>query len=185
MPQKLHDTIAGVIFVVFSAISPSTRSYFWWTRSDWCFRGCDIWGNLQTGSLKPRADSRLPGILNRSVFMLIFWRKNRNSFMAGWYVCIPLYTHLKAPSPAFFVCCSFLSFYRAAPAACGSSQTRGLIQAVAATYTTAHGNTRSLSHWISPGFVPATSWFLVGCVSSVPWQELHLPFFKQWDFFFS
>ena len=36
------------------------------------------------------------------------------------------------------------------------------IQATSATYTTAHGNGRSLtSHWAKPGLEPATSWFLV------------------------
>ena len=39
------------------------------------------------------------------------------------------------------------------------------IQAVSATYTTAHGNARSLPHWVRPGMEPATSWFLVGFVN--------------------
>ena len=71
----------------------------------------------------------------------------------------------------FFVFCLF----RAAPMAYGVSQARGLIGAAAAslhhshtrsespsaTYTTAHGNARSLTHWWRPGIEPATSWFLV------------------------
>ena len=40
------------------------------------------------------------------------------------------------------------------------------------TYTTAHGNTRSLTHWWRPGIKPATSLFLVGFVSAAPQQEL-------------
>ena len=35
------------------------------------------------------------------------------------------------------------------------------IWAVSATYTTAHGNAGSLTHWARPGIKPATSWFLV------------------------
>ena len=35
------------------------------------------------------------------------------------------------------------------------------IQAESATYTTAHGNAGSLTHWARPGIEPATSWFLV------------------------
>ena len=35
------------------------------------------------------------------------------------------------------------------------------IWATSATYTTAHGNTGSLTHWVSPGIEPATSWILV------------------------
>ena len=75
----------------------------------------------------------------------------------------------------FFVFC----LLRAAPVAYGGSQARGLIRAVATglhhshsnaasvTYTTAHGNTGSLSR-ARPGIKPATSWFPVGFVSAAP-----------------
>ena len=46
------------------------------------------------------------------------------------------------------------------------------IQAASSTYTTAHGNTGSLTHWGRPGIEPATSWFLVGSVSTMPRGEL-------------
>ena len=39
------------------------------------------------------------------------------------------------------------------------------IQATSATYTTAHGNTGSITHWARPGVEPETSWFLVGFVN--------------------
>ena len=39
------------------------------------------------------------------------------------------------------------------------------IRAASATYTTAHRNARSLTHWTRPGIQPATSWFLVGFVN--------------------
>ena len=39
------------------------------------------------------------------------------------------------------------------------------------TYTIAHGNTGSLTHWVSSGIEPASSWILVGFVSTVPQQE--------------
>ena len=39
------------------------------------------------------------------------------------------------------------------------------IWVMSATYTTAHGNARSLTHWARPGIKPATSWFLVGFVN--------------------
>ena len=91
-----------------------------------------------------------------------------------------------------FIFLVFLPFSWAAPMAYGGSQARSLIGAVAtslrqshsntgpkratsATYTTAHGNTRSLTHWVRPGIEPATSWFLVGFVSALPWQELQIP----------
>jgi len=43
-------------------------------------------------------------------------------------------------------------------------QKRG-IWAASATYTTAHGNAGSLTHWARAGTKPATSWFLVGFVN--------------------
>ena len=48
------------------------------------------------------------------------------------------------------------------------------IQAMSVTYTTAHGNTRSLTQWARPGIKPVTSWFLVGFVSTAPYWELQV-----------
>ena len=91
----------------------------------------------------------------------------------------------------FFVCLFWFGFvfclFGTTPTAYGGSQARGPIGAVAAglcqshsnarsepclTYTTVHGNARSLTHWMRPGIEPATSWFLVRFVSTEPWQEL-------------
>ena len=47
------------------------------------------------------------------------------------------------------------------------------IQPASARYTTAHGNTGSLTHRARPGIQPATSWFPVGFVSAAPQRELH------------
>ena len=53
------------------------------------------------------------------------------------------------------------------------------IRAVSATYTTAHGNTGSLTHWARPVVEPTSSWILVRFVNHwthegnsfrVPWQ---------------
>jgi len=38
-------------------------------------------------------------------------------------------------------------------------------RAVSVTYTTAHGNAGSPTHWARPGIKPETSWFLVGFVN--------------------
>ena len=46
------------------------------------------------------------------------------------------------------------------------------------TYTTAQGNSRSLSHRVRPGFEPASSWTLVGFASSELQGELLLGFFN-------
>ena len=87
----------------------------------------------------------------------------------------------------FFVCLFGFCLFRAAPSAHGGSQARGQIGATAAglhpqpqqhqiwaasvTYTTAHGNVRSLIHWARPGIEPTTSRFLVGFVSTAPQWE--------------
>ena len=47
------------------------------------------------------------------------------------------------------------------------------IQAISASYTTAQGNARYLTHWARPGIEPASSWILVGFVASEPQRELH------------
>ena len=76
-----------------------------------------------------------------------------------------------------FVC--LFAFSRATAAAYGGSQARGPVRAVAsslcqrqhriragsATYTTAHSNTGSLTHWARPGIELETSWSLVGFVN--------------------
>ena len=73
----------------------------------------------------------------------------------------------------------FFFFSRAEPMAYGGSQARGpvraeagwpmpqqrRIQATSATYTTAHGNARSLTHRVRPGIKPTTSWLLVRFVN--------------------
>jgi len=46
------------------------------------------------------------------------------------------------------------------------------IPAMSVTYTASHGNAGSLTHRMKPGIKPATSWFLVGFVSTPPRQEL-------------
>ena len=46
------------------------------------------------------------------------------------------------------------------------------IWASSVTYTTAHGNAGSLTHWARPGIERASSWFLVGFVSTAPRREL-------------
>ena len=79
---------------------------------------------------------------------------------------------------------SFLFFFRATGEAYGSSQTRSWIGATAAslyhshshtrsaTYITAHGSVRSLTHWVDPGMEPASSWILVRFITAEPPQEL-------------
>ena len=51
------------------------------------------------------------------------------------------------------------------------------IWAASSTYTTAHGNARSLTHWLRPGIEPSTSSFLVGFISTEPRRELQVPLY--------
>ena len=84
----------------------------------------------------------------------------------------------------FFSSLFFFLLFMAKPVAYGSSQARGRIrttdaslhqshskariQAASATYTIAHGNARSLTHWVKPGIKPAFPWILVGFSTSEP-----------------
>ena len=52
------------------------------------------------------------------------------------------------------------------------SQQHGL-PAASATYTTAHGNSGSLTHWVRPGVESASSWMLVGFVNH--WTTMGTP----------
>ena len=46
------------------------------------------------------------------------------------------------------------------------------IRPASATYTTAHSNAGSLTHWVRPGIEPTSSWILVGFATTKPQQEL-------------
>ena len=59
----------------------------------------------------------------------------------------------------------FVVFLRAAPAAYGGSQARGLFGAVAAGLHHSHSNARSLTHWARPRIKPTSLWILVGFVN--------------------
>ena len=48
--------------------------------------------------------------------------------------------------------------------------------AESATYTTAHGNARSLTHWVRPGIKPTSSCILVGFITVEPLWELPTQF---------
>ena len=51
--------------------------------------------------------------------------------------------------------------------------------AASATYTTAHGNTGSSTHWAWPGIEPVSSWMLVRLVSTESWWEFPIGFFSS------
>ena len=51
------------------------------------------------------------------------------------------------------------------------------IRATPATYTTAHSNAGSLTHWPRPGIEPVSSWILLGFVTAEPQWDL-----QNWKF---
>ena len=83
----------------------------------------------------------------------------------------------------------FIFLFRAAPTAYGASpgkvsnRSRSCqptpqpqqrqIWAESTTYTTAHGNARSLTHWARPGMEPVSSWILVGFANC--WATVRTP----------
>ena len=80
-------------------------------------------------------------------------------------------------------CLFFCLFFRAIALVYGSSQARGQIRAMpqpqqcriramSVTYTMVHGNARPLIHWVRSGIKPASSWVLVGFITTEPQWEL-------------
>ena len=94
----------------------------------------------------------------------------------------------------FFSVFLFVCLFRAASVAYGGSQAAGPIRAVAAslhhshlgsephlaTYTTAHGNAKSLTHWARPRIEPVSSWMLVGFVNL--WATTETPDYFSFPF---
>ena len=57
------------------------------------------------------------------------------------------------------------------------------IQAVSLTYTTAHSNAGSLTHWVRTGIKPTTSWVLEGFVTAESQRGTPMPSFWLGFFF--
>ena len=102
---------------------------------------------------------------------------------ACWLICYFLQTQFsdsKGLLPFFFPFLFSFFLFRVAPAAYGSAlpampQPQQLrLQATPATYTTAHGNAGSLTHWARPGIEPASSQTLIRFISTEP--QWKLPF---------
>ena len=62
--------------------------------------------------------------------------------------------------------------------ACGGPQTKGQIEASAASLRHSHSNTGSLTHRVRPGIEPASLWMLVRFIYAEPQREL-LDFHKS------
>ena len=112
--------------------------------------------------------------------MQIAQKKQKRTFPGGPPLWQPVFWCLSRIRKTIFL-------FMAAPAAYGYSQARGWIScscqpmpqprntgilATSVNYTKSHGNARSLTHWSRPGMEPASSWILVGFVTTDPWREL-------------
>ena len=67
--------------------------------------------------------------------------------------------------------------YAVAAGLCHSHSNMGSELGLRATYTTAQGDTRSLSHWGRPGMDPTSSWMLVRLVNC--WATMGTPRFQS------
>ena len=72
--------------------------------------------------------------------------------------------HMKIPRLSLIWSCSCWSMPQ-------PQQQQYQILATSATYTAAHSNPRSLTHWAGPGIEPASSWILVGFATIEPQGE--------------
>ena len=119
-------------------------------------------------------------VMHRGSYTHVHWEAQQTQSPFSFYFILLLLLLL------FFFC-----LFRATPVAYAGSQVRGLIGAFAAGLgqshsnawskphmgptTTVHGNTIFLTHWVRPGIESATSWLLVGFVSTAPRRDL--PFY--------
>ena len=114
----------------------------------------------------------------------------------GWFFSNSTNNTFFSTKVTFLSCFCFCLLFRATPVTYGGSQARGWnrsyscwpmpqtqqcqIQAESGIYTTAHGNSGSLTHWARSGIEPTTSWFLVGLVFIEPrWELPVFTFFKK------
>ena len=118
-------------------------------------------------------------------------RNNIRSQHSSYYISFshklkPFSAFVYLNFPVFFFClfvlfCFLRSSYRRFPGQ-GSNWSYSCqptpqpqqcqIQAISVTYTTAHGNTRSLTHLAKPGVKPASSWILVRFITTELEQKL-------------
>ena len=109
-----------------------------------------------------------------------------NMYQVFWWASdafspLTLLKHRIQTAESFF----FFFLFRAMPTAYGGSQARGRIscptlqpqqhqiRAMSVTYTTAHGSTSSLTHWVRPGIEPVSSWMLVRFINC--WAAMGTP----------
>ena len=135
--------------------------------------------------------------------MQLSLKNESNICISQWFTINYTLRFLPESTLMIYLFCLFSIFFlfRAAPEAHGSSQVRGQIRATAAgltsqpqqcgiqatfiTYTTAQGNTGSLTHCATPGMEPESSRILFGFVSASPQQKLRFVLKKNFFFTFT
>ena len=147
--------------------------------------GADFRNISQMGILRPREADSLSGSHRET-------EADRAGTRAQPFHCRRLSLSYSNALNLFF----FLFFLvMAAPAAYGSSQARGRIEAATVAYATAMAtmdsscicclhcsNTRSLTHWARPGIEPTSSWTVCLVLNQLNQWELHgfFFFFLRW-----
>ena len=119
-------------------------------RETWC----TCWMNRKECPLS--VFQHLEKVVNYSIYMRIFV-----NFFRGVGVAPMAYGCSQARSRIWVGSCWAIP----QPQQCG-------IQAVSATYITAHSNARYLTYWARPGIEPASSQIPVELVNAEPWSEL-------------
>ena len=114
------------------------------------------------------------GMCSALIFSLLL--KNGCLIFGLFVSCYPSFSPTAHAHSYLFI---FVFFFllRAALLAYGRSQARGQIGASASGLHYSHSKARSLTHWVKPGIKPASSWILVGFVTTEPQQGLQHRFF--------
>ena len=76
-----------------------------------------------------------------------------------------------------FLLFSSFAFFLGLLSCCRPMPQQCQIQAKSVTYTTAHGNARSLAPWVRAGIEPMSSWILVGFANH--WAMTGTPYFSH------
>ena len=126
------------------------------------------------------------------------WKETPTRRSEDFILLRPTHSEHFCQNPSGLFCLFFFFYFRAAPVAYANSQATGWIRAAptglhhshskagstratSPTYTTAHSNTRSLTHWARPGIESASSWILVKFITTEPQQELpSWLFYRNW-----
>ena len=108
---------------------------------------------------------------------IFLWLVNFHNILLHYVILVELNLLFELLSISLFLSfCLFIIFllFRAVPAAYGNSWARGRIELQWLAYTTAHGSSRSWSHWERPRIEPTSLWILSWVHDPLPQWKLPL-----------